>query len=851
MPLRSVNMGQVYSGDENGTSEKSLSFEDVPGESPVSDLHPAEETQHPSPLSTEESTTEPQSPPRHPQNVDLPPLSHGGGLPFGNEESFRGGLFDQGPTRQATETNENAQPEPSYPGLSPADQNLFHTSWTNTTEEDVFTFVTRGRANQSANVMVERPTSVSRIGSNQSRVSSISEADSVSSRVHDAARITNWSEVKELCEDQPEAAGFVGKDRWTALHHACNRRCPHPDVVEALIRAYPEALLLEEDKGWLPLHYACRFKAKKEVVRLLLQMYPDKGKTAVSKVDRRGRTPLYYAVRYDAPHGVVGLLLEVDASAVLEEDQDADSPLALVWDAWAEKLDGKRTLQRLYVPNAEAVDMTLENNAKCVRKRLQGQIKLSERWNKVNIFLKAAFGFSVNEDSDIPDTGSEEKKSTSGLSCSDERKWRLLHATAAIKCHPTMFLLALALHPEQALELDDNDLHAPAHVCRGCNSASNLSALHFAASSRANGESGRLVVKKLLSLNPECAKLEDSTGSLPLHRIVENKDKSNWRLDGAKDLYAANTLAINAVDNDGRLPLHRAAKAIMHQLNVSDEVMLANSVVYNVLDAHAEAACQTDNFGCLPLHHIAQNGQLWDAQVHAVYSAFPAATRARTGIKMGNKLPLHLAAGNPQAGFSLIKRLVELNPRGASQSDRQGKLPLHLACETGLPWKSVCSIHEAFPSATGQSEQNPRGWTALHMASALSGSNSETIVNLVRLCPESASIADSDGRYPLHLACLSGKSWDSGLSALFAANPDALRCSDNFGLLPLHICSFKFSFANPEESIKRKRSLETMLRRTSQSISLKTGHAIATMEAEDAKRIEILYHLLKADPTVI
>ena len=76
-------------------------------------------------------------------------------------------------------------------------------------------------------------------------------------------------------------------------------------------------------------------------------MYPDKGKTAVSKVDRRGRTPLYYAVRYDAPHGVVGLLLEVDASAVLEEDQDADSPLALVWDAWAEKLDGKRTLQRL------------------------------------------------------------------------------------------------------------------------------------------------------------------------------------------------------------------------------------------------------------------------------------------------------------------------------------------------------------------------------------------------------------------------------------------------------------------------------------------------------------------------
>jgi hypothetical protein len=156
------------------------------------------------------------------------------------------------------------------------------------------------------------------------------EAVHVSSVIHDAARITDWDRVLQLCESDPEAAEYSGRDGWTALHHACNRRCPRPEVVEALIRAYPEALLQEEDKGWLPLHYACRFKAPKAVVRLLLHMVPESGEIAVSTRDRQGRTPLYYAVRYDAPPGVVGLLLTVDPSAVLEADQHDESPLGLV-----------------------------------------------------------------------------------------------------------------------------------------------------------------------------------------------------------------------------------------------------------------------------------------------------------------------------------------------------------------------------------------------------------------------------------------------------------------------------------------------------------------------------------------
>jgi hypothetical protein len=239
--------------------------------------------------------------------------------------------------------------------------------------------------------------------------------DVVSSMIHDAARITNWRSVLLLCRTHPQSAQYAGPDGWTALHHACNRRCPQPEVAEALIRAYPDALLEVEEKGMTPLHYACRFKAPKEVVRLLLHLYPARGRASVSMRDRRGRTPLYYAVRYDAPPGVVELLLEVDPSVVLEEDRNADSPLALVWDSWAEKYEGKKTLQPFLQPEQPTDPETLKEMF-----NLQCNEKLLKKWKTVTLFLRAAFGFHKD----------------------GSRTYRALHATAAIKCHPTLYLLS-------------------------------------------------------------------------------------------------------------------------------------------------------------------------------------------------------------------------------------------------------------------------------------------------------------------------------------------------------------------------------------------------------------------------
>jgi ankyrin repeat protein len=720
----------------------------------------------------------------------------------------------------------------------------------------------------------QRPLTVSRIPSSASPAKD-DDVGSVSSVIHDAARITNWDTVVELCKTQPAAAAYIGRDGWTALHHACNRRCPFPEVVEALIQAYPDALLVEEDKGWLPLHYACRFKAPKDVVRLLLHMYPENGRFAVSRPDRKGRTPLYYAVRYDAPAGVVGLLLEVDASAVLEEDQNADSPLALVWDAWAEKMDGKRTLSKIlgsgmdegsshYSNNDNdfaameesttvASDCDILEKARNVRRRLESQRKILEKWNTVNVFLKAAFGFALDEDWEMVESVEEKKKDSPGSqqSVSGGRNWRILHAVSSIKCHHSLFLLAAALHPEQAFELDNNDLKRIDNIYKSritVESRTNLTALHLAASSRANEDTGKIVVTQLLSLNPGAAESVDSEGSTPLHRISENNYKSNWLVDGVREIYDVNPNAVRVTDLNGRLPLHRAASAITYHSGIEDEVLVSRSKICRLLQENEDGAHHPDIFGCLPLHLLAQYGKGWDAQAQALYDANISAVRARTGLKYGNRLPLHLAAGNPKAEYSLISKLIELNPRGASQSDRLGFLPLHLACESGLSWKCVQSIHEAYPEAINVPEQNERGWRALHMATSVENSTAELITNLVQLDPTAASVADLNDRYPFHLACMAGKTWETGLSTLFDANPSAISAADKDGLLPLHIVSFQYCAKTEENGPK---VIDVRSRRLSKSAASMEADQSTAKELQEAKELGNLFNLLKADPTVL
>ena len=680
-----------------------------------------------------------------------------------------------------------------------------------------------------------------------------------SSIIHDAARITDWDQVLDLCHTHPAAAAYAGPDGWTALHHACNRRCPRVDVVQALIAAYPAALLQQEQgKAWLPLHFACRFKAPPEVVALLLHMVPESGKTAVRSRDSdKGRRPLYYAIRYDAPPGVAELLIKVDPSAILDDDHEQSSPLALVWDAWAEKLEGKRIVHS-FLPGGfpEPEDTTPEQRAVLLQSLLQKEPKLKKRWNQVNVLLQAAFGFPIREAGEEEDT--EDGATTSGKEGSSSsltaptnstadadtttRKWRIVHATAAVKCHISLFLLACALHPEQARELDEYDLRAPNQPI----GPTHQTALHLAASSKASGEPGKTVIYTLLSYYREAAEMPDAIdGSLPLHRMVENPRKQDW-VNHSAVLYHFYQRAVQIPDRHGKLPLHRATASITHETFADGENHEDHSVIIQLVRAYPQAASAVDHDRCMPLHYLAQHAQVWDDDVASVHNAHRLAVQARAGTNQA--LPLHMAAANPHAEASLIQQLVDLHPRGASMATRDGKLPFHYACEMGKAWEEAEILCEAFPRAAGAPEQNDRGWYPLHMASAAAhnkedaAASSMLLSQLITLHPQSAHVADTrNGRYPLHLACEQGKSWRGGLQALFDANPAALLARDRNGCLPLHICALAYCRKDEDDNEEWQ---------TKAAPKAEAEKELTETTAE-AAQLDILFHLLRADPTTL
>jgi len=111
------------------------------------------------------------------------------------------------------------------------------------------------------------------------------------------------------------------------------------------------------------------------------------------------------------------------------------------------------------VPEPE--DTTPEQRAVLLLGLFDKEPQLKKRWNQVNVLLRAAFGFPFRGKEDDDVVAGKQSAMGSAISSDDEkkdeRKWRIVHATAAVKCHISLFRLACVLHPEEARELDEYD----------------------------------------------------------------------------------------------------------------------------------------------------------------------------------------------------------------------------------------------------------------------------------------------------------------------------------------------------------------------------------------------------------
>lgn len=165
----------------------------------------------------------------------------------------------------------------------------------------------------------------------QNSVPKQSETTSVLVKEHSEAvweRARRWLWANPHPQQRQAAADIRGAGDATCLHIVCKYHNPPEDVVQALIEAAFDTVQWTDSHGWLPLHHACANGASPEVIKMLVDAYPEGRVTQ----DQQNRTPLhFYATRNtDNPATMVlnvELLSENSAAAAALSDRSGMLPI--------------------------------------------------------------------------------------------------------------------------------------------------------------------------------------------------------------------------------------------------------------------------------------------------------------------------------------------------------------------------------------------------------------------------------------------------------------------------------------------------------------------------------------------
>jgi len=178
--------------------------------------------------------------------------------------------------------------------------------------------------------------------------------------------------------------------------------------------------------------------------------------------------------------------------------------------------------------------------------------------------------------------------------------------------------------------------------------------------------------------------------------------------------------------------------------------------------------------------------------VHDLIRLYPGG--AQIFDRDGN-LPLHLACKYGQ-NDNVVKFLLLSYPGGVWVKDKNGRLPLHLICKAGFQSMSSVNIVQSLltihPAAIYVKERQ-YGCTPVHFASFRNAFVTRTtlqyheqvLISLLDGAEDAALSTDSKTFIPLHVACRSGASYKI-INTLININPESVECKDQNGRLPLH-----------------------------------------------------------------
>lgn len=96
--------------------------------------------------------------------------------------------------------------------------------------------------------------------------------------------------VECLLRYYPEGARCKDSIGRLPIHYACAHDVEE-EIIEMLIRAFPASAGCSDNNGWLPLHVACRRGLSVEVIRRLIHCFPP----SIDMLTKKGSTALMCA----------------------------------------------------------------------------------------------------------------------------------------------------------------------------------------------------------------------------------------------------------------------------------------------------------------------------------------------------------------------------------------------------------------------------------------------------------------------------------------------------------------------------------------------------------------------------
>lgn len=395
---------------------------------------------------------------------------------------------------------------------------------------------------------------------------------------------SDWASVLARISSHPVETHAVHAHNRRPLHLACADDAPAV-VIQALLKAFPEAATMVGTSGMTPLHLTCSSAhASVHVVRVLLEL-GDHSQCECRDLD--GDTPLHAACRSGAPYEVLDVLLRANPTAVHERDYEGLTPLLRLWVRYVVTL-GDDFLDSI---------------------RCEGDLtgELGEAWKKTELLLRCAYEGSIGDSKNNNSNRNMTNNNFSGTSGDKNTMHQyVVHAAAAVDCPRAVVKIAARLFSCQLGARDSQGLtpllaaaRAPVFKVRDLSDDGYLleDMVHGDESGCSDDEdevndSQSSVIEILLIANQAeasaAACIPDLSGRLPLHLALESGKKWN---QGICNLVEVHPDSLACLDTATSLyPFMLAAQGEVSDL----------STVYQILRLNPSVMCDVRE-GKIPL----------------------------------------------------------------------------------------------------------------------------------------------------------------------------------------------------------------------------------------------------------